>query len=164
MSQLVHHVLFVCTGNSVRSIMAEALLNALGGGRFRGYSAGSKPQERVHPLALETLAANGYSIVGLRSKKLDEFLRPDAPVLDFVIIVSDAAAASCPVFPRAVVTAHWGVDDPDRSNGTDQARRQAFQESLGLLRRRVQQLTGLPFESVDKHAMGGALRVIGMLA
>lgn len=156
-------VLFLCTGNSARSIIAESLLNGLGGGRFRAFSAGSHPAGHVHPLALEVLARGGYTLEGLRSKSWDEFTRPGAPAMDFVITVcGDAAGEACPVFPGAAVRAHWGVPDPAAVEGTDAERRGAFQRTLEVMRRRVQQFTGLPFESAHPRVLRGAVADIGL--
>lgn len=155
------HVLFLCTANSARSIMAETLLNELGGGRFRGHSAGSHPSGQVNRLAIETLARNGYSIAGLRSKSWEHFAKPGAPRMDFVITVCDAAAGeACPVFPGGPVKAHWGVPDPAAVQGTDDRKRAAFGAALDVLRRRVQRFTSLPFESVDPKAMQALVREI----
>ena len=157
-----YNVLFLCTANSARSIMAESLLNALGGGRFRAFSAGSHPSGRVNPIAIDVLAANGYPVSGVRSKGWDEFARPGTASIDFVITVCDAAAGeACPVFPGRPVTAHWGVPDPAAVSGSDEEKRRAFVAVLGTLRRRIQTLTGLPFDSVDKIALRGQLREIG---
>ena len=159
------HVLFLCTANSARSIMAEALLNGLGGGRFRAYSAGSAPSGRVNPFALDVLVQNGYPVQGLRSKGLAEFTRPGAPAIDFVITLCDSAAGeSCPVFPGRPVRAHWGIVDPAAVEGSDAEKRRAFAEALGILRRRVQNFTGLPFESVDKAALTPLVHGIGEIA
>lgn len=156
------NVLFLCTANSARSIMAESVLNALGGGRFRGYSAGSHPAGRVNPLAIELLARSGYPSDGLRSKGWDEFAQPGAPRIDFVITVCDnAAGEACPIFPGRPVAAHWGVPDPAAVEGSDEDRRAAFAAALASLRRRIQQFTSLPFDSVDRAALGGAVRAIG---
>lgn len=158
------HVLFLCTGNSARSIIAEALLNGLGGGRFRGFSAGSHPLGRVNALALEVLARNGIATEGARSKSWDEFARPGAPRIDFVITVcGNAAGEVCPVFPGKPVSAHWGVPDPAAVEGTDEEKRQAFRHTLEVMRRRVQRFTSLPFESTDKRALKGAMAEIGEL-
>ena len=155
-------VLFVCTANSARSIMAESLLNALGGGRFRAMSAGSHPSGRVNPIAVELLAKGGYPATGLRSKGLEEFTAPNAPPVDFVITVCDNAAAEvCPVFPGRPVSAHWGIPDPAAVEGSDEEKRAAFATALGTLRRRVQQLTSLPLDSIDPAALGKELRAIG---
>lgn len=157
-------VLFLCTANSARSIMAESLLTALGAPRFRAFSAGSHPAGIVNPIALDTLHLSGYPTQGLRSKSWGEFARPGAPAIDFVITVCDAAAAeACPVFPGKPVAAHWGVPDPAAVKDGPEARRRAFAATLDVLRRRVQHLTGLPFDSVDARALGHALREIGTL-
>jgi protein-tyrosine-phosphatase len=157
-----YNVLFLCTANSARSIMAESMLNALGGGRFRAFSAGSHPSGRVNPLAIELLARNGYPASGLRSKGWEEFARKDSPPIDFVITVCDNAAAEvCPVFPGRPVAAHWGVPDPAAVQGSDQDRRRAFEAALTALRLRVQQFTSLPFDSTDPAALRPALGEIG---
>jgi arsenate reductase len=157
------HVLFICTGNSARSIIAEALLNGLGGGRFRGFSAGSHPLGRVNPFALEVLARNGIDTEGLRSKSWEEFSRPGAPRIDFVITVcGNAAGEACPVFPGKPVSAHWGVPDPAAVEGADEDKRAAFRGTLEVMRRRVQRFTSLPFESTDRHALKGAMAEIGV--
>lgn len=154
MTRPVYNVLFLCTGNSARSIMAESILNALGGGRFRAFSAGSHPTNRVNSLALEMLSAEGYSIIGARSKSWNEFTWRDAPVFDFVITVCDAAASeSCPAFPGKATKAHWGVPDPAAVEGTDAERRRAFYSAMSLLRRRIQGFTGLPFDSLGPPAL-----------
>jgi arsenate reductase len=155
-------VLFLCTANSARSIMAEALLNALGGGRFRAFSAGSHASGQVNPLALAALERAGYPTRGLRSKGWDEFAARGAPAIDLVITVCDHAAAEiCPVIPGRRVSAHWGVPDPAAAHGTDDERRAAFAAALCVLRRRVQELTSLPLESIDGIALQAALREIG---
>ena len=159
---MTYNVLFLCTANSARSIMAESLLNALGGDRFRAFSAGSHPSGRVNPIAIDVLAANGYPVAGVRSKAWDEFARAGAPSIDFVITVCDAAAGeTCPIFPGRPVTAHWGVPDPAAVTGSDEEKRRAFIAVLNTLRRRVQTLTSLPFDSVDKIALRTQLREIG---
>jgi arsenate reductase len=156
------YVLFLCTANSARSIIAEALLNSLGGGRFRAYSAGSAPSGRVNPIALEVLAMNGYPVQGVRSKDVKEFTRTGAPPFDFVITLCDSAAGeSCPIFPGRPVRAHWGVADPAAVDGSGAEKRRAFSEVLGILRRRVQTFTSLPFESIDKSALKNVLHEIG---
>lgn len=158
----VCNVLFLCTANSARSIIAESLLNSLGGGRFRAFSAGSAPSGRVNPIALEALVMNGYSVQGVRSKDMKEFTRSGAPPIDFVITLCDAAAGeSCPVFQGRPVRAHWGVKDPAAVEGSDVEKRQAFLDVLGILRRRVQTFTSLPFESIDKLALKGLVHEIG---
>jgi arsenate reductase len=156
-----YNVLFLCTGNSARSIIAESLLNALGGGRFRGLSAGSHPKGQVHPLAIEALSAAGYPTTGARSKSWNEFAQPGAPAIDFVVTVCDNAAAEvCPVFPGRPVSAHWGLPDPAAVQGTLEEQRTAFRDTLRELRRRVQQLTSLPFGSTDERALPALLRQI----
>ena len=157
-----YNVLFLCTGNSARSIIAEALLNALGGERFRGFSAGSHPAGQVNPMALRVLQEAGVRARDARSKSWDEFAVEGAPPIDFVITVCDNAAhETCPVFPGQPVAAHWGVPDPAAVQGSEEARRAAFAETLRVLRRRVQELTSLPFDSVDRIALRSALREIG---
>lgn len=134
------NVLFLCTGNSARSILAEALLNdrAIGGGRFRGYSAGSQPRGTVHPLALDTLKENGLPTEGLRSKSWQEFSGPDAPRMDFIFTVCDnAAAEACPIWPGHPATDHWGLPDPAAVEGSDEDKRRAFRETFTELRRRL---------------------------
>ena len=162
MSLMVPTVLFLCTGNSARSIMAEVLLKSLGGGRFRAFSAGSHPKGRVHPLAIETLARQGYDTAGVRSKDWSEFSKAGAPAVDFVITLCDEAAGEpCPLFPGRAVRAHWGIDDPARVQGSAEDRRRAFRDALVAIRRRVQAFTGLPFESVDPRALQSLIAEIG---
>lgn len=156
------NVLFLCTGNSARSAIAEALLNALGGGRFRGYSAGSRPTGEINPMARRVLQEAGVRARELRSKSWDEFARPGAPEIDFVVTVCDnAAQEACPVFPGRPVSAHWGVPDPAAVEGSEEERHAAFAETLRVMRRRVQELTSLPFDSLDKIAVASQLREIG---
>ena len=156
-----YNVLFLCTGNSARSIIAESLLNALGGGRFRAFSAGSHPKGEVHPLAIEVLSRGGYPTLEARSKSWDEFARPGAPALDFVITVCDnAAAETCPVFPGRPVSAHWGMPDPAAVGGSAADQRDAFRDTLREMRRRVQQFTSLPFGSTDQQALRGMMQAI----
>jgi protein-tyrosine-phosphatase len=157
-----YNVLFLCTGNSARSIMAESLLNSLGGGRFRAFSAGSHPKGRVHPVALEVLERGGYETTGLRSKDWSEFTRRGAPRMRFVITLCDAAAGEpCPAFPGRFVRAHWGLPDPAAVEGSEQAELHAFADALSVLRRRVQRFTSLPFASVDRTALESELQEIG---
>lgn len=158
------NVLFLCTGNSARSIMAEALLNHVptGRGRFKAYSAGSHPKGEVHPLALETLAANKLPTEGYRSKSWTEFAEPDAPKMEFVFTVCDQAAAEvCPVWPGQPVTAHWGLPDPAAAEGTDEEKRRAFRDALVGLRRRIELFTNLPLDSLSRLAIQEHLDRIG---
>jgi arsenate reductase (thioredoxin) len=140
----MRNVLFLCTGNSARSIMAEALLNHLAGDRFKGFSAGSFPKGQVHPLALETLAANHLPTGGYRSKSWDEFAAPGAPTMDFIFTVCDQAAAEvCPMWPGHPTTAHWGIPDPAAVTGSDEVRRRAFREAFLALQRRIELFANL---------------------
>lgn len=162
MTDRPYNVLFLCTANSARSILAEALLNHAGGGRFRAYSAGSYPAGEVHPLALALLASVGLPTEGLRSKSWDEFAAPGAPPLEFVVTVCDDAAGQlCPVWPGQPLTAHWGVADPARAEGSDVQRAQAFRDALHVLQRRVQLLVSLPIATLDRMAVNHHLREIG---
>ncbi|HEX9396627.1 MAG TPA: arsenate reductase ArsC [Burkholderiales bacterium] len=141
MAERTYNVLFLCTGNSARSILAEAYLNAEGKGRFRAYSAGSKPGGRVNPYALDLLAKNGIATAGLRSKSWDEFAQPGAPKMDLVITVCDnAAAEACPYWPGAPMSAHWGVADPAAVEGSDEDKRRAFQGTFDELGARIKSL------------------------
>ncbi len=158
------NVLFLCTGNSARSIMAEALLNhpTIGGGRFTAFSAGSHPRGDVHPLARETLEAQHVSTAGLRSKSWDEFARPGAPPLHFVFTVCDRAAAEiCPVWPGQPMTAHWGVPDPAAAAGSDDAVRRVFREACLTLRRRLELFAALPLDKLSGLALQERLGEIG---
>ena len=158
------NVLFLCTGNSARSIMAEAAINhpTIGGGKFRGFSAGSHPKGRVHPLALDLLTEQHLRIDGFRSKSWDEFAKPGAPKLDFVITVCDQAAAEpCPIWPGQPMTAHWGVPDPAAVEGTDAERRKAFRDAFLVLRRRIELFASLPFDKLSGLALQQRVREIG---
>ena len=160
----VFNVLFLCTGNSARSIMAEALLNhpAIGGGRFTAFSAGSHPKGTVHPLALETLDGQRVSTAGLRSKSWDEFAKPDAPRMDFVFTVCDQAAAEvCPIWPDQPATAHWGAPDPAAATGSDDTVRRAFEDVCLTLRRRIELFTALPLDTLSGLALHERLVQIG---
>jgi len=162
MSERVYNVLFLCTGNSARSILAESYLNAIGGRRFRAYSAGSHPAGKVNPYALELLERNRMSVEGLRSKAWDEFANPGAPQLDIIITVCDQAAGEmCPVWPGQPVSAHWGVEDPAAVAGSDEAKRAAFMKAFGVLQKRISLLTALRLESLDRLAQEQRLAQIG---
>ena len=161
MSEHVYNVLFLCTGNSARSILAEATLNAKGKGRFRGYSAGSHPTGIVNPGAIALLEQLGMPTVGLRSKAWDEFAQPGAPPLDFVITVCDNAAGEvCPVWPGQPMTAHWGVADPAHVEGSE-ARAKAFREAYRVLARRIDLFISLPPATLNSMAIGSELQKIG---
>jgi arsenate reductase (thioredoxin) len=158
------NVLFLCTGNSARSILAEAMTNSLAvsQGKFRAYSAGSHPKGRVSPFALELLRQTHISTAGLRSKSWDEFAKPAAPVMDFVITVCDQAAGEqCPFWPGQPVTAHWGMPDPAAVEGTEEQMRRAFSDTANMLRRRIELLASLPFEKLDRLALQAKVREIG---
>lgn len=149
-----YNVLFLCTGNSARSVLAEVLLNHWGKGRFHGYSAGSFPKGAVHPMTLDLLRAHGLPTEGLRSKSWDEFARPGAPVMDFVFTVCDQAAGEvCPVWPGNPVTAHWGVPDPAAVEGPEARRRAAFRDAMNRLEARIKLFVALPFEKLDRLAL-----------
>jgi arsenate reductase (thioredoxin) len=157
-----YNVLFLCTGNSARSILAESLINHWGGGRFIGYSAGSHPKGQVHPIALELLAKMGLPTQGLRSKPWDEFAAPGAPHLDFVFTVCDNAAGEmCPVWPGHPMMAHWGVADPAAVDGTAADRWAAFRTALRALENRIKLFTSLPFESLDRMKLKERVDQIG---
>jgi arsenate reductase len=150
----VYNVLFLCTGNSARSILAEALIERWGKERFRGYSGGSFPKSAVHPLALEILEKLHLRTSGLRSKSWSEFARPGAPVMDFVFTVCDQAAGEvCPVWPGNPVTAHWGVPDPAAVDGTEAERHRAFREAHVVLENRIKLFAALPIEKLDRMAV-----------
>ena len=156
------NVLFLCTGNSARSILAESILNARGGGRFCAYSAGSNPTGRVNPFAIELLERNGLPTDGLRSKSWDEFSVPGAPEFDFVFTVCDNAAGEvCPVWPGKPMTAHWGVDDPAAAQGDDEAKRRAFMKAYGELAARISFFLNLPIETLDRISLKRQLDEIG---
>jgi len=162
MSDKIFKVLFLCTHNSARSIMAECALNQLGRGQFRAFSAGSEPRGEVHPFALDLLRELNYDTSALRSKSWDEFAAPGAPELDFVFTVCDSAAAEpCPVWPGQPVSAHWGVPDPSKATGTEAERRLAFADTHRMLYQRIGIFTNLPFESLDKLSLQERLDDIG---
>lgn len=156
------NVLFLCTGNSARSILAEGLLANMGKARFRAFSAGSHPSGKVNPLAIEILQKNRLATEGLRSKSWEEFARPGSPALDFVFTVCDNAAGEvCPVWPGQPVTAHWGVDDPAAVEGDEASRRRAFLNAYTTLRTRIQLFVNLPLTSLDRLALTQRLGDIG---
>lgn len=156
------NILFLCTGNSARSIMAEGLLNALGHGRFRAFSAGSRPTGQVNPLAVAQLAKSGIDAAAARSKSWDEFAAPDAPLMDFIITVCDSAGSeTCPVWPGHPAVAHWGFADPAAVPGSDTEKRAAFHRVFHEIRQRVQLFLELPHERLDHLAMLQELRRIG---
>jgi arsenate reductase (thioredoxin) len=158
----LYNVLFLCTGNSARSIMAESILRKDGGGRFRSFSAGSAPKGAVHPLALNTLESLDYPSGGMRSKSWLEFAAPDAPVMDFVFTVCDAAAGeTCPVWPGRPMTAHWGIEDPAEAQGTEMEKQAAFMTAFRYLKNRIGTFVSLPLRSIDKLSLGTKLREIG---
>jgi arsenate reductase len=159
------NVLFLCTGNSARSIMAEALMNELGRGRFRGYSAGSQPTGRVNPFALEQLRRAGLPAAGYRSKSWDEFAAAGAPFMHFVFTVCDSAAAeTCPVWPGKPMTAHWGVPDPAAVEGSDEEKRRAFNAAFVTLKQRISLFVALPFGTLEDLALEQRLEAIGRSA
>lgn len=165
MPERVHNVLFLCTHNSARSILAEALLNHLGEGRFQAFSAGSLGGPGPKPMALKVLEAEGISTAGLHSKTWDVFAAPGAPVMDMVITVCDDAAGEvCPVWPGQPITAHWGIEDPSRVEGTDIERERAFVTALRYLRNRIAVLLSLPIASLDQLILTSRVREIGQLA
>ena len=162
MSTPNYNVLFICTGNSCRSILAEALLNARGHERFKAYSAGSHPSGAVNPLALETLARLHLPSEGYRSKSWDEFAAPNAPLLDFVFTVCDKAAGEvCPVWPGQPMTAHWGMPDPALTEGTDAQKLQALTDTAMGLKLRIDLMLALPITSLDKMSLQRAISDIG---
>jgi arsenate reductase len=162
MSEKSYNVLFICTGNSARSIMAEGLMNFLGKGRFHGYSAGSHPKGQVHPLALATLEKLNLPATGFRSKSWEEFASPEAPPLDFVFTVCDNAAGEvCPVWPGQPMTAHWGVPDPAGVEGPPEVQKKAFADVAYTLNRRIELMLSLPIARLDAVALQRVIRDIG---
>jgi arsenate reductase len=160
----VLNVLFLCTHNSARSVLAEVLLNTMGQGRFRALSAGSHPSGRINPLALELLERNRLPTAGLRSKSWDEFAAPGAPPLDFVFTVCDQAAGEvCPVWPGQPMTAHWGVEDPSAVQGTEDEKRKAFFRAYNQLQNRLSIFVSLPLDRLDRLALKHKLDEIGRL-
>jgi arsenate reductase len=162
-SKQPYSVLFLCTGNSARSVMAEALLNVFGAGRFNAYSAGSFPSGTVQPIAIELARELGYT-APLRSKSWDEFAQPESPVIDMVITVCDnAAGETCPIWPGHPMTAHWGVPDPVATEGSGNEHRVAYRSAWLMLKRRIDLLLALPLEKLDRIATQHELRAIGLV-
>lgn len=164
MTERIFNVLFLCTGNSARSILAESVLNQVGKGRFRAFSAGSHPAGSINPFALEILEQQGMPIASLRSKNWEEFAIPGAPRLDFVITVCDRAAGEvCPVWPGQPMTAHWGIEDPAAAEGDDEAKRRAAAKAFRELTTRISLFTSLPLQKLDSLALKRELDAIGKL-
>jgi arsenate reductase len=157
-----YNILVLCTGNSARSIIGEALFNTLGAGRFKAFSAGSHPTGKVNPFAIEQVQALGYPLEGLRSKSWDEFAQPDSPQMDFIVTVCDKAAGEmCPLWPGQPVAAHWGFPDPAAVEGSDEEKRAAFASTLRQIRNRVQLFLSLPLETLDRMAIENRMKAIG---
>ena len=162
MSERIYNVLFLCTGNSARSILAEAILRKDGDRHFRAFSAGSQPKGKVNPYAIRVLKSLDYPTDDLRSKSWEEFARPDAPAMDFVFTVcNNAAGESCPVWPGQPMTAHWGIEDPAEAGGTDIEKEAAFVAAFRYLKNRIAAFTSLPLQSIDGLSLGTRLRDIG---
>ncbi|MFY7777075.1 MAG: arsenate reductase ArsC [Elstera sp.] len=159
------NVLFLCTGNSARSILAEAILNQIAGDRFRAHSAGSHPTGTVNPFALDLLRQKGHDVTGLRSKSWSEFSRPGAPGMDFIFTVCDAAhLETCPAWPGAPMTAHWGMPDPAAFVGSDAEKRIVFEQTYAVMVRRIQIYIALPFKTLTKLSLLSSLKEIGRAA
>jgi arsenate reductase len=164
MSDPMYNVLFLCTGNTARSVLAEGILRKLGEGRFRAYSAGSQPKGMVNPFAVKVLGNYDYPTDGYRSKNWDEFSGPEAPVMDFVFTVCDSAAGeTCPFWPGQPMTAHWGIPDPAAVEGTDIEKEAAFVTAFKQMRNRIEVFTALPLKSIDAMTLGARLKDIGHL-
>jgi protein-tyrosine-phosphatase len=164
MSEQMYNVLFLCTGNTARSVLAEGILRKLGEGRFRAFSAGSQPKGMVNPFALKVLGAYDFPTDGYRSKSWDEFSGPDAPVMDFVFTVCDSAAGeACPFWPGQPMTAHWGIPDPAAVEGTDIEKEAAFVTAFKQMRNRIEAFTALPLRSIDAMTLRTKLKDIGHL-
>ncbi|RVH08683.1 arsenate reductase ArsC [Sinorhizobium meliloti] len=164
MTKTTFNVMFLCTGNSARSIIAESVLRKDGAGKFNAYSAGSQPKGEVNPFAIETLSGHHYPVEGLRSKSWDEFAVPGAPELDFVFTVCDnAAGEACPVWPGQPMTAHWGVEDPAAVEGTDAEKRVAFATTLRYMKLRIVAFAALPVESLERLSLTAKLHEIGRM-
>jgi protein-tyrosine-phosphatase len=163
-SSAAYNVLFLCTGNSARSIIAEAILNKVGLGKFHAYSAGSAPKGRVHPETIQLLQSLGYDTSGFRSKSWSEFAKPGAPALDFVFTVCDnAAGEACPVWPGQPMTAHWGIPDPVEATGSAAEIALAFKDAYRMLLRRIEVFTALPLKSLDRLTLSHRLQTIGRM-
>ena len=161
-SHKVFNVLFLCTSNSARSIMAEVIINYVGKGKFKGFSAGSHPGTGPNPFALDTLRRQHFPTDGLYSKDWDEFANPGAPVMDFVLTVCDNAAGEvCPVWPGQPITAHWGVEDPAAFEGSDEAKKREFARVANILKRRIELFTSLPLEKLDRLKLEKTVKDIG---
>ena len=164
MSEHIYNVLFLCTGNTARSILAEGILRGKGSGKFQAFSAGSQPKGVVNPFAIKTLAEYGYPTDGYRSKSWEEFANPNAPVMDFVFTVCDSAAGeACPIWPGQPMTAHWGIPDPAAVEGTDLEKQTAFNTAFRYLKNRITTFVNLPIKSIDRMALGSRLQEIGRM-
>ncbi len=164
MTDAAYNVLFLCTGNTARSVLAEGILQRDGAGRFRAFSAGSQPKGVVNPYALKTLEAYGYPVDGFRSKSWEEFAAPGAPVMDFVFTVCDSAAGeACPIWPGQPMTAHWGIPDPAAVEGSDIEKLAAFNDAFRYLRNRIGAFINLPIKSIDKLSLSAQLSDIGRM-
>lgn len=162
MTDKTYNVLFICTGNSARSILAEGLMNELGRGRFKAYSAGSHPKGTVHPLALQTLQSLRIPADGFRSKSWEEFAKPGALHMDFVFTVCDQAAGEmCPVWPGQPMTAHWGMPDPAAAEGSDEVKQQAFRDAVVTMKRRLELMLALPISRLSEMALSQEVKDIG---
>ena len=160
-----YNVLFLCTGNSARSIIAEAVLNCIGGGKFRAYSAGSQPKGELNPHAVALLERRGFDTSGLRSKSWQEFARAGAPQLDYIFTVCDnAAGEACPLWPGRPATAHWGIADPAQATGSPAEIAAVFEETYDLLARRIEAFVALPLDTLDQPTLQARLRAIGRMA
>ena len=164
MTNTIHNVLFICTGNSARSVIAEGLLNQFGNDRFKAFSAGSHPKGEVHPLALATLRSMHIPDAGYRSKSWGEFAKDGAAAMDFVITVCDQAAGEvCPIWPGQPITAHWGLPDPAAVEGTEEEKKRAFMDTAVTLKRRIEFMLSLPMEKLERMAIQHEVREIGKL-
>ena len=164
MTDLSYNVLFLCTGNTARSVLAESILRKDGAGRFNAYSAGSQPKGTVNPYALRVLRSYDYPVDDFRSKSWDEFALPGAPAMDFVFTVCDSAAGeACPIWPGTPMTAHWGIEDPAAVEGTDMEKERAFSTAARYMKSRIGAFVSLPLESIDRMALGAKLRGIGKM-